>query len=199
MQKKIASLPAILGIALLSGVAGQARQPEPPPDVTVWLHSTVLATPGAVERARQLAKSMFASIGVNLVWRTELSDQQQGVPIKVTLKSGAVGEDESLALGETFPFAKDHDITIRYDRILDSAGISKELESLILAHVLVHEITHILQCVNRHSETGIMKARWTSEDFCEMRWKPLEFTPEDLALIRLGMQALRSRRGQPVR
>ncbi len=64
---------------------------------------------------------------------------------------------------------------------------------MLLAHELVHEITHILQCLDRHSETGVMKARWTADDYCEMRWKPLTFTPEDIQLIHLGMQMLRSR------
>ena len=72
-----------------------------------------------------------------------------------------------------------------------SAGISRQLEPIILGHVLVHEITHVLQGVDRHSEKGMMKARWTPEDYCEMEWKPLEFTPEDIILIRLGLDVLR--------
>jgi hypothetical protein len=30
---------------------------------------------------------------------------------------------------------------------------------------LVHEISHVLQGTNRHSETGVMKARWNQEDY----------------------------------
>ena len=183
-------LSAIIGITLLSAAVCQARQPEAPPDVTVSLHSTIVATPGAVERAKHIAKSMFASIGINLVWCGEMSGHEQGVLIHAVLESGSNGEGE--ALGETSPFAVNHDIAIRYDRVRSSAGASQELEPLILAHVMVHEITHILQCLNRHSETGVMKAHWTVDDYCDMRWRPLEFTPEDIELIRLGMQALRS-------
>jgi hypothetical protein len=30
--------------------------------------------------------------------------------------------------------------------------------TFVLAHVLVHEITHILQGIDRHSESGVMKS-----------------------------------------
>jgi hypothetical protein len=49
--------------------------------------------------------------------------------------------------------------------------------------VLVHEITHILQGVDRHSESGIMKAQWTIDDYRAMASKPLSFTPLDVKLI----------------
>jgi len=61
------------------------------------------------------------------------------------------------------------------------------LTTNLLAHVLVHEITHILQGTCRHSDTGIMKARWTHQDYMEMGQKPLSFTEEDLQLIRTGL------------
>lgn len=53
----------------------------------------------------------------------------------------------------------------------------------VIAHVMAHEITHILQGVNRHSESGVMKATWTLEDFSEMAIRPLPFTPFDVRLI----------------
>ena len=193
MRRTTASLPAIIGITLLAAAAGQAKQPEGPSDVTVCVRNTIIATPGAIERAKLVAKNMFASIGISVAWRGELSEHEQGVFINVVLTSGGPGDEEGGALAEAYPFAIEHDITIRYDRVHNSAGVSKELEPLILAHVLAHEITHVLQCVDRHSETGIMKARWTSDDYYDMRWKPLEFTPEDVQLIHLGMQVLRSR------
>ena len=57
----------------------------------------------------------------------------------------------------------------------------------LLAHVLVHEITHILQGITRHSETGIMKAHWTPEDYEEMQLRPLSFTRKDIELIQIGL------------
>ena len=53
----------------------------------------------------------------------------------------------------------------------------------VMAHVLVHEITHIIQRIGRHSHTGIMKASWNDQDYFEMASKPLSFGQEDVALI----------------
>jgi hypothetical protein len=58
----------------------------------------------------------------------------------------------------------------------------------LLAHVLVHEITHLLEGIDRHSESGVMKAHWSSDDTLEMAWKPLAFTEEDKYLIHRGLK-----------
>jgi hypothetical protein len=51
------------------------------------------------------------------------------------------------------------------------------------------KITHLLQGISRHSDTGVMKAHWSGADFCEMRRKPLGFTVEDVDLIYRGLSA----------
>jgi hypothetical protein len=61
----------------------------------------------------------------------------------------------------------------------------------VLAHVLVHEITHVLEGIDRHSATGIMKAHWNYNDYLEMRRKPLPFAHEDVNLIYDGLKAPR--------
>jgi len=53
--------------------------------------------------------------------------------------------------------------------------------------VLVHEITHILQGVDRHSAQGVMKAQWDDNDYSAMAWKPLPFSPIDVELINRGL------------
>ena len=67
--------------------------------------------------------------------------------------------------------------------------------AMLLAHVLVHEITHILEGVNWHSEVGVMKAHWTADDLMQMMYKPLPFDPQDVLLIRKGL----ANRGPPAR
>jgi hypothetical protein len=42
-----------------------------------------------------------------------------------------------------------------------------------------------------------MKSHWSSEDYYDMRWKPLTFTSQDIDLIRLGMQVLNARSETP--
>ena len=63
----------------------------------------------------------------------------------------------------------------------------------LLSYVLAHEIAHILQGVDRHSETGIMKASWDEGDYFDMGRGRLKFTPSDIDLIHLGLDARKAR------
>ncbi len=186
-------LPGFIAIGMLTLVIAQAKSPEPG-DVTVYLRDAVVSTPGAIERAKWLARNMFASIGVNLQFRSPGSEHPAGLVVEVLLTGGSSEVDDSGPLAEAYPFAgATGHVTVLYDRVRASAGVSRDLEPLLLAHAMVHELTHVLQCLDRHAETGVMKAHWNSDDYFEMRWKPLAFTPEDVALIRLGMQTLHAR------
>ena len=69
---------------------------------------------------------------------------------------------------------------------------------MILAHVMVHEIAHVLEGIDRHSKEGVMKSQWTLDDFKKMAYKPLPFYPEDVLLIRQGVaERLEARRTPP--
>jgi hypothetical protein len=63
----------------------------------------------------------------------------------------------------------------------------------LLAHVMVHEITHMLQGINEHSAQGIMKGRWTQDDFSCMIVKPLPFSDRDVDMIYRGLTARTTR------
>jgi hypothetical protein len=58
---------------------------------------------------------------------------------------------------------------------------------------MVHEITHMLQGINEHSAEGIMKARWTQDDFSRMIAKPLPFSDRDVEMIYRGLAARTAR------
>jgi hypothetical protein len=54
--------------------------------------------------------------------------------------------------------------------------------------VLVHEIIHILEGCTRHSDHGVMKARWDGADFAQMLWGELPIAQEDIDLVHAGME-----------
>jgi hypothetical protein len=83
-------------------------------------------------------------------------------------------------LGYALVFEGTH-ISVFYDRIRQ---VSPSSEPFILAHVLAHDIVHLLQGVDRHSDRGLMKAHWDWDDFWTMRKSFLPFTSEDIRLIR---------------
>ncbi|HEY3836475.1 MAG TPA: hypothetical protein VGL72_07885 [Bryobacteraceae bacterium] len=163
-------------------------------EVNVRLHNAIVATPGTVERAKLVAKTIFAPVGVNVQWRNNASESAKSLLIDMLLTAGDPADDESGPLAEAFPFAgATGHIVVRYDRVRMAAGISRDLEPVLLGHVMVHEMTHVLQCLDRHSDSGVMKAHWTADDYCDMRWKTLSFTEEDVALLHLGIRTLQSR------
>lgn len=78
-------------------------------------------------------------------------------------------------------------IRVFWDRVKNSSGGANRLSALLLAHVMAHEIVHILEGVNRHSKTGLMEAHWTPMEIEGMSAHPLSLAPEDVQLIRAGL------------
>ena len=149
--------------------------------LTVYICDNNTIDPFIEEPAKALASDMFAKIGVNLHWRRGEPSQGQAGAIVVEFVTDVPNTFKPGALAYALPFEGVH-IRIFANRI---NGHSSSRQ--VLAHVMVHEITHILQGEARHSAEGIMKARWTPDDLAAMGVKPLTFTAEDVDLIYQGM------------
>ena len=171
--------PTAVLLAAAVTAAGAVAKREP--DLVVYLYAGN-ANPKIVIIAQQLAVRMLESVGVELIWR-------RGTPVprgdaelvEAVLNETAPRDLKPNALAfATLGAPSVTRIEVFYDRVL-SAG-PPIATPWILAHVLVHEITHILEGVGRHSDYGIMKARWNAADFWNMR-KLLPFAPEDVVLI----------------
>jgi hypothetical protein len=57
-----------------------------------------------------------------------------------------------------------------------------------------HGITHVLQRLSRHSESGVMKAHWNDRDLEQMAFRPLSFEAADVEWIRAGIRATTPKR-----
>jgi hypothetical protein len=57
----------------------------------------------------------------------------------------------------------------------------------LLAYVLVHEITHIIEGICRHSTEGIMKANWERADYFAMGKNRFVLARDDVELINRGL------------
>ena len=138
--------------------------------------------PGDFARARMMTAAIFAAIGVNLEWRSPRRCPAEA--LRITLSTSTPEETCPGAMAYAMPFEGTH-IVVLMDRI--EARVSRRRMTVLLAHVMAHEITHMLQGCDHHSDSGLMKARWSSRDYDGMAWKPLPFTPNDVFLIRTGM------------
>jgi hypothetical protein len=177
---KIMALVAI-AVAIETG----ARADE----VTVYVQGISVVPAPVLSRAQALANDIFSAAGVGIDWRrgepSRLESQLQR-QIVVEMTTQTPRERKPGALAFAAPYEGVH-IQVFYDRV--QTVTEPELTPAVLAHVLVHEITHILQGTCRHSDTGVMKARWTHQDYMEMGQNPLSFTDEDVALIHSGLAA----------
>jgi hypothetical protein len=184
---KINVMLTIAVMATLNAQAENARS-QAQWNVTVYTDGGSLVQVPDLYLAQSTAAKMFAAVGVGIHWRI-------GAPPNSQLeKEGAVAvrfldwvpdSVQPGAMAFSLPFEKFH-ITVMCTR-LSWLNRRADLRSMFLAHVLVHEIAHMLQATTVHSDTGVMKARWTEGDYREMTFKPLAFTSADIRLLHAGM------------
>jgi len=136
-------------------------------------------------RALGVASGMFATAGVHIDWRIGHPKAQRSErPIVIEITSNTPESLRRGTLAYSYPFEGVH-IRIFYYRLRNP--YRPRATAMLLAHVMVHEITHILERVDRHSAEGLMKASWTPDDLVKMAYKPFPFDPADVVLIREGL------------
>jgi hypothetical protein len=181
-------LAAMITMAALAGNGAQAGAIAESANQTVTV-CTQMGVDLEFHLARALATKVFAGIGVRLDWRNDQRSCPPGA-ISISLASSTQPGFHAGTLAFALPHEGTH-VQIFYDRIRKMFQFPRR--SFVLGHVLVHEITHILQGVNRHADRGIMKAQWDAKDFDHMDWRPLAYTEDDVRLIHLGLATRASR------
>jgi hypothetical protein len=184
---KIAGLVTMVAVAAASAYAGE-RVPERERVAVVCVY------PGNELRvandAQMLASDIFAQIGVRIEWHSSAPCPSAAPVIQITFSEETPATLLRDAWAYAMPYERTH-IVVFYDRIKrrNREGGPQQL----LAYVMVHEITHILQGVNRHSATGLMRAQWSGEDYFQMRGKRLGFAAGDVDLIYRGLDVREAR------
>ena len=174
----LATIAALVGDSARAGAIQKGAL-----KVTVCLKR--IGNPVPIYHARSIASEMYSEIGVKIDWRSSGCSYKEPDAVIIELTDDTPATLLSGALAYALPYERVH-IRVFLDRVRDAVG--PDVEPYLLAHVLAHEIGHILQGVSQHSETGIMKARWTSEDYKRMVVNPLPFTEEDVRLIHSGVE-----------
>ncbi|MBS1857749.1 MAG: hypothetical protein JST11_20435 [Acidobacteria bacterium] len=183
--------PSILLAGLLAASANTQARDSKPADIIVYVTGDGAPSGPVDYGARGTATSILARAGVNVLWRDGEPKGGSGPGSAVVIRvrfSGKIPEQASReAAAYALPFGGEGTaITVMYERIFAVAGRASRARA-ILAHVLAHEIGHVLQRTNQHAAKGVMKAHWTGRDYDAMERKPLTFTLEDVELIRLGL------------
>jgi hypothetical protein len=173
------TITAITAATTLAGEMASAREHK----VTICMDPS----PDGMEirSAQRLASKVFARIHVGVDWRELGACPVGGNAVQVGLSYRTPEHHLPGALAYALPYEGRH-IVVFYDRLRES---DPNQVTYSLAYVLVHEVTHILEGITRHSKRGIMKAQWDGDDRFEIAIGRLEFAPEDVDLIHRGMDA----------
>lgn len=174
---------AALAMMVVTGAWATGSGPLPLDRVPVCVSEGSIV---GVSQAKGLAARVFLTAGVKIEWHSMSSCPKSADAIKVTFSERTNVTRIPGALAYALPYEGTH-IVIFYDRVI--ATDPGNLRPRLVSYVMVHEITHILQRVARHSGSGIMKANWDRKDYSEMRLDNLTFTEDDVALIHLGLAA----------
>ena len=155
-------------------------------DIAAYLATSTGACP---YQAKKMASDIFESAGVTLEWRSpkEVRINPPRIWLRIELIQDTPEQRLPGALAVSYPFDRcTKVITVFLDRI---RSLTRDFcrESELLAYVLVHEITHVIEGSGRHTAEGIMKARWSTADRAAMYRRTLSFLPEDLLRIRQGL------------
>jgi hypothetical protein len=185
MTKQLRIIPGAGMLFLIASLPGTARCDEGS-TVSIALERNCRWM-WEIQQAQRIADQIFARIGLRIQWLDYRRAHTPAFPpdaIVVSLSAPPPKNLRSDALALALPFEGTH-VQLFYERI--QATVSRDRVPILAAHVLAHEVTHILQGTDSHSPTGIMKAHWDSHDYLEMESQRLSFEPYDVMLIRNGL------------
>lgn len=172
LRHTVCTLAIVFG--LLSWGSSHATLESAKRSVVVCFDPEETFTTVAAARAR--AARMFETAGVQIAWRGR---QCPVNGIRVLQRMYTPRSERPGALA--YAMLSTRTVALYYDRI--RADVHASQFERLLAHVLVHEITHILQGHYRHSTDGVMKSRWAEHDYWMMGRQGLALTAEDIRLI----------------
>jgi hypothetical protein len=176
-------------MSLAPGImAGQSGSTS---EVTLFLENSHVMPAAMLALAQGAATRIFAGAGVRLRWRSgNPTRRQDAIEIGVNFISGVPDDVSPWAFARSFPLeTKRLRIDVLVDRFQPMLRTRPLIAGPLLGHTLAHEIAHVMQGVNRHSENGILRARWDERDYQQMRAALLEFNPVEVRLIQSGMES----------
>jgi hypothetical protein len=176
------------------------------PTIFIRVYDSAEVPKGTWTWAMRRAGEIFREAGVETSWvrfidpRTEMVQREHTVdladapglklrilPRFVAMRRGLAEDMTGYALVPA-EFGRAAYAAVFYDRIVLAAqegqwGEPEEMLGEILAHVMAHELGHLLLGTNSHSRTGIMRAQWSWEDLRPLDAVRLHFTSAQAEII----------------
>ena len=175
-------------------------------EARVMVYKYADVDPEILAKAEKRAESIFQELKVNVVWidsgdfRRQFhgdsrKEQEQLDSIDVLLRLVPLSRAalNSKAMGEALPCQLGKDACIAnvfMNRVREKTDVEKMGSDQVLGHAMAHEIGHILLGSDSHSSTGLMKAKWNSDDMKRAGKGDLQFTAEQCQIIRKNLTKL---------
>src|SRR5262249_33672461 len=134
----------------------------------------------AFYHAQGVAAGIYSQIGVKLRWRRAGAQPPKSrttctIAVAFSWKTPPNWHPGAMAFSN--PFALDGAaVTVFMDRLAPMVNDNPMAAAILLGHVLAHEMGHILQGIMRHSDTGVLKERWSETEIRRMQVERLRFT-----------------------
>jgi hypothetical protein len=157
--------------------------------LVLQLHNFAGAPPAVVQKAERELTRMYDDIGVRVEW-DPAADQHAGdrAALQVILlahEAGDLRRTPGAVMGAAmWTPAGTPAVYVFYRRVEAEAARHTVSVAYVLACALAHELGHVLMPDRGHSQEGLMRACWTSDDFYRADRGQLRFLPEQVALVR---------------
>jgi len=153
-------------------------------DVRFWIPRS------AIEGAASLVSDIYGEAGITLDWTHRSSEDRTAsrcpdrtvrIGISFVRVKPARASLHALAL-TSFYGASAQTTDVYYGAVEAYANSMKMPITVALGYVVAHEIGHVL-LGQEHTASGIMRAKWTSDDFARMHVRHLRFVEHERALL----------------
>ncbi len=182
----------VLGALIFGGIASVRAEDQLDSRITILVYDYAGVQAETLMKAEQETSRIFRHSGVNITWRPcripassaplECPDPNPMTPaLRLVPRFQLVGDRvHAEAMGySTGDFAT---VSVEFAQRLEESGVAQLPQ--ILGHIVAHEIGHLLLPGQRHSVSGIMRARWSSNEWRLLRQGELNFAPEQSRFLR---------------
>lgn len=172
MRSQLLRVWIVASLVALPNVAA-GRQTE---QIVVSVFNRARANPATVRAAEKMAAKIYDQVGVSIAWRNcrtqaepelercEAATDHRQLVLNIEHQPRTLVAD---AFGVAFLGDDGWGMfcDVFYDRVLELHRGGRARDATILGMVMAHELGHLLLGSNSHSDTGIMRPKWQSEDF----------------------------------
>ena len=179
---------AVVAMSVSVADAGESGQP-PPIDLQMVNHARV--PPEVMERALHEVTRIYADAGLTVRWidtacLAEAAEQRRRAPrftVHIVMHALGYGRAGSQVMGVALRRPGGSMAQVFLKQVQDFARIFRVDVSTLLAHVIAHEVGHLL-LGTPHSPTGLMQAGWDKALLHDATTGALTFTAAQAERIR---------------